>query len=163
MGGEDVIGIDIRVRPGESLDHFARWTDSTVETIADFNELEVTAPLYPGMGLMLPLDESQRATLEQARNADIEQRLARFIDQRGGLAAIAAHQVTTGETGWDIARKTAGVPVWVLAAFNTDKDLGRLAAGDILYLPVMGTTLGERFDAAAAEVTSGDDESSDWE
>ena len=64
MDGEDITGIDIRVRPGESLDHFARWTQSTVETIAHFNEMEVTDPLYPGMGMMLPMDESQRPTLE---------------------------------------------------------------------------------------------------
>jgi len=163
-GGDDmVMAIDIRVRPGESLDHFARWAGVTVEDIASFNEMNVTDPLYPGMGLMLPMEESQRGALETARNADVEQRLARFIDRKGGLAGIAAHQVRTGETGWDIARDVAGVPVWVLAAFNAEKDLGRLSVGETLYLPVMGSTLGERFDAAAAEISGVDDESVGWE
>ena len=112
---------------------------------------------------MIPFDEHRRPALETARSADVEQRLARFMDQKGGLAGIAAHQVRTGETGWDIARRQAGVPVWVLAAFNVDKDLGRLSVGETLYLPIMGEQLGQAFDAAAAQVIQMDDESADWE
>ena len=163
MGQDHQMVIDVRVRPGESLDHFARWVGTTVEQIAAINEMEVTAPLYPGMSLMLPLDDHLRPSLEAARNADVELRLSRFIDRKGGLAGIAAHQVRTGETGWDIARKEAGVPVWVLSAFNADKDLGRLSVGDTLYLPIMGEKLGQEFDAAASEATIIDDETPEWE
>ena len=53
--------------------------------------------------------------------------------------------------------------MWVLAAFNVDKDLGRLSVGETLYLPIMGEQLGQAFDAAAAQVIQMDDESADWE
>jgi hypothetical protein len=155
--------IDVRVRPGESLHHFAQWANTTVEQIADFNEMDVTDPTYPGMALMLPMGEDQRAQLETIRNTDVEQRLARYLDRKGGLAGIAAHKVRTGETGWDIAKTKASVPMWVLAAFNTNKNLSHLSVGDTLYLPILGTTLSTQFDAAAAEITGADDESIGWE
>lgn len=155
--------IDVRVRPGESLHHFARWANTNVEHIADLNEMDVTDPIYPGMALMLPMGEDQRAQLETTRNTDGEQRLGRYLDRNGGLAGIATHKVRNGETGWDIAKTKAGVPMWVLAAFNANKNLSHLTEGDTLYLPVLGTTLKAQFDAAAAEITGADDESIGWE
>jgi len=159
---EGPIAIDIRVRSGESLDHFARWTESTVETLAALNDIDVRERLYPGQALLLPIDESELDALEGARVADAEARLARYITKRGGLAGVAAHQVKTGETGWQIARREASVPLWVLAAFNTRIDLDELKSGDTIYLPVMGETLGQRFDAQAeASVESMADKNED--
>ncbi len=145
-------GVDIRVRAGETLDHFARWTHSTVEELAVLNEIELRTPLLPGQALLLPLTGPQMDAFEATRTEDAEAKLARFISARGGLAGIAAHEVRSGETGWGIAKKEAQVPLWVLGAFNASRDMDTLRAGDTVYLPILGQTLGERFDAAAAAV-----------
>ncbi len=142
-------GIDIRVRAGETLDHFARWSDSTVEELAVANEIEVQTPLVPGQALLLPLYSSDLDSFEKERKADAEARLARYISSHGGLAGIAAHEVKRGETGWRIAKREAKVPLWVLGAFNTSVNMDSLRAGDTLYIPVLGEALGAQFDAQA--------------
>jgi hypothetical protein len=148
-GWDPDLEIDVRVRAGETLDQFARWTDSSVQELADLNGLKIQDSLLPGQGLILILDESELDALEEARTQDAEAKLARFIVEQGGLAGIAAHQVKRGETAWQISKQQAHVPLWVLSAFNTDVDMDTLHSGDTLYLPVMGQTLGARFDAQA--------------
>lgn len=154
-GMDPELQVDIRVRAGETLDHFARWTESTVEGLAALNEIPVQAPLLPGQALILPIDESELDGVEKKRVEDAEAKLARYIAKRGGLAGIAAHEVKTGETAWYISKREAKVPVWVLSAFNTKVDMDALRAGDTIYLPVMGQTLGERFDAQAEATVGG--------
>ncbi len=146
-GADNYSEIDIRVRAGETLDHFARWSESTVEEIAALNEITVRSQLVPGQALILPIEESDLDALEKKRVEDAEAKLARYISKRGGLAGIAAHEVKTGETAWHISKRQAKVPLWVLSAFNTKADMDALRAGDTIYLPIMGQTLGERFDA----------------
>lgn len=139
--------VDVRVRAGETLGHFARWASTTVDELAILNELDPAEALVPGQALLLPIYEEELAAVEGARVADAEAKLARYIAGNGGLAAIAAHEVKRGETGWDIARKQAQVPMWVLASFNTKVEMDALQPGDTLYLPVLGQTLSDRFDA----------------
>jgi LysM repeat protein len=141
--------VDIRVRAGETLDQFARWANSSVEELADLNGIEVRGILVPGQALMLPIEGSDLDALEEERVADAEAKLARFIAKRGGLAGIAAHEVRAGDSAWAISKREAMVPLWVLSAFNTKVDMEALKPGDTIYLPVMGQTLGARFDAQA--------------
>jgi LysM repeat protein len=141
--------VDIRVRAGETLDQFARWSESSVEELADLNGIEIRDILVPGQALMLPIEGSELDALEVKRVADAEAKLARFIAKRGGLAGIAAHEVRAGDSAWAISKREAMVPLWVLSAFNTKVDMEALKPGDTIYLPVMGETLGARFDAQA--------------
>jgi len=154
-GGDYPPQVDIRVRAGETLDHFARWSNSTVEELAEINEIKVRGSLLPGQALILPIEESDLEAFEAKRVADAEAKLARYISKRGGLAGIAAHEVRTGQTAWHISKREAKVPLWVLAAFNTKVNMDALKAGDTIYLPVMGQTLGDRFDAQAEATVGG--------
>jgi LysM repeat protein len=141
--------VDIRVRAGETLDQFARWSESSVEELADLNGIDIRGILVPGQALILPVAGSDLDVLEAKRVADAEAKLARFIAKRGGLAGIAAHEVVAGDSAWAISKREALVPLWVLSAFNTKMDMEALKPGDTIYLPVMGETLGARFDAQA--------------
>ena len=63
--------------------------------------------------------------------------MERYLSANGGLAGIEGYTVRTGDTAWAIAKEIAGVPSWVLAAFNSDTSLDRLSVGATLYLPIM--------------------------
>ncbi|MGB0639963.1 MAG: LysM peptidoglycan-binding domain-containing protein [Myxococcota bacterium] len=123
------------IRTGETLDAFARWTQTTAEEIASLNGMGVREPLIPGQTLLVPMSDTE--SFAAAREGAFERRIDRFLSRRGGLAGIEGYTVVTGDTAWDIARDIADVPTWILAAFNPDRSLDHLQVGDTLYLPVM--------------------------
>lgn len=125
----------VTVRAGESLDRLSRWSDASVEEIAALNAIEITAPLVPGQILAIPI--ADRESFESSRNGALELRLERYLAANGGLAGIEGYTVRTGDTAWAIAKEIAGVPSWVLAAFNGDASLDHLSVGATIYLPIM--------------------------
>ena len=127
--------VPVTVRSGESLDRLSRWSAASVEEIAARNALEITAPLVPGQVLQIPI--ADREAFEASRNGALESRLERYLASNGGLAGIEGYTVRTGDTAWAIAKHIAGVPAWVLAAFNAGESLDHLSVGSTLYLPIM--------------------------
>jgi len=144
-GGPSELEIDqmpeIHVRTGESLALISDWSDVSIEDLALINEIGITDDLLPGQCLHIPLEKEEVAALEGERIAFSNRRLERYIAKRGGLVGMATHQVRTGETAWGISRTQAGMPTWVLSAYNADRDLDRLGVGDTLYIPVLGDTM----------------------
>ena len=132
--GEDAFTA-VTVRSGESLDRLSRWSAATVEAIAARNALEITATLVPGQVLQIPI--ADREAFEASRSGALESRLERYLAANGGLAGIEGYTVRTGDTAWAIAKHVAGVPAWVLAAFNAGESLDHLSVGATLYLPIM--------------------------
>ena len=133
LGGDAFIAVIVRA--GESLDRLSRWSAASVEEIAARNALEITAPLVPGQVIQIPI--ADREAFEASRNGALENRLERYLASNGGLAGIEGYTVRTGDTAWAIAKHIAGVPAWVLAAFNAGESLDHLSVGSTLYLPIM--------------------------
>ena len=125
----------VTVRAGESLDRLSQWSSASVEAIAARNALEIAAPLVPGQVLQIPI--ADREAFEASRSGALESRLERYLAANGGLAGIEGYTVRTGDTAWAIAKHVAGVPAWVLAAFNAGESLDHLSVGATLYLPIM--------------------------
>ena len=143
----------IEVRSGENLVLLARWAGSSVEAIAELNGLDVSEPLFPGQGLLIPSgDLLADEALARAREDFSTERLNRYLERRGGLLAVEEHRVRTGETAWGIAHRQRGIPSWVLAAYNADSDLDHLSIGDTLRLPVLADTVA---DAELGEESAG--------
>ncbi len=146
--------VAVLVRPGESLVLISRWSGLSVEEIASRNDLEVTAPVYPGQSLILDVGEAQSDGFASARQAFQDERLERYLDRHGGLVGVSPHVVETGETAWRVAKDNE-LPVWVLSAFNSGTDLDRLGIGAKLYVPVVGSSL------AMNEMGEAEDEASE--
>jgi LysM repeat protein len=136
--GEGERAIDVRI--GESLVLLSRWSGLSVEAIAERNCLEVSALVYPGQALILPVGESDGEAFASARTTFQDDRLERYLDRHGGLVGVSPHVVETGETAWNVAKDNA-LPLWVLAAFNRSSDLDRIGIGEKLHVPVVGSTL----------------------
>jgi LysM repeat protein len=130
--GQDEGFVRISVRHGETLEQLARLSGTVPETLASLNHIDVKATLKAGDELVVPEAE----TFDARRAEQLDERLFRFAERRGGLVGMGERSVATGETAWGIARDEQ-VPLWVLAGFNPGTTLDRLAVGDKLHVPML--------------------------
>lgn len=136
-------GVEITIRPGENLVGLASVADLPVEMLVDANGLDPLSPLTPGETLRVPLSGEAGAVFLEARDFARADRLDHYLAGRGGLLGVETHVVRTGETAWGIARHQAGVPTWVLSAFNPDTNLDMLGIGQRVKVPVFGDSVAE--------------------
>ena len=146
-------GVSITVRAGENLVGIAGVAGISVEELVEANGLDARDPLQPGQTLRVPLRGDRAHAFAEARDFARADRLDRYVMGRGGLVGVEAHAVRTGETAWGIAREQAGVPVWVLSAFNPDTSLDALGIGQRVKVPVFADSVA----AAEPEAAPGSD------
>jgi LysM repeat protein len=145
----------VKVRHGENLVSIADLADTTVDVIADMNQLDDFDSLAVGQEIYVPIPASDGGTMSDAyvhgfeeRRAEArQQRVDRFEQSRGGLAEMRSHRVKTGESAWGLATGDFGVPLWVLSHYNPDVDLGRLRIGQELHYPMLQSALNTERDA----------------
>ena len=131
------------LRRGETLAHFARWSDLPVEDIATWSGLELTGSYHVGTEVFLPITGEQLSQVESARAQHREARVDGYLAMRGGSVGNDFYAVRTGDTAWDIARHSQDIPVWLLEAYNPSVDLDRLRPGDELMVPVLADTVAD--------------------
>ncbi len=129
------------VRRGETLAHFARWAELPVETVAEASGLSLADSLDVGDTVVVPGDGDVRSKVEEARQRHHRRRAEAYLASRGGSVGTSFHTVRTGETGWSVATRELGVPVWLLEAYNPAVDLERLRPGEQLLYPVVADTV----------------------
>ncbi len=129
------------VRRGESLAHFARWAELPVETVAEASGVSLSAALQVGEAVVIPGDGAVRGKVEQARQRHHQVRAKAYLSTRGGAVGTAFHTVRTGETGWSVATRELGLPVWLVEAYNPAVNLDRLRPGEQLLYPVVSDTV----------------------
>ena len=142
-----VEGVEITVRTGENLVGIASVAGVSVEAIVEANGLDARDPLHPGQTLLIPLAGDLAHAFAEARDFARADRLDRYVSGRGGLVGVESHAVRTGETAWAIAKEQAGVPVWVLSAFNPDTSLDSLGIGQRVKVPVFADSVAAVEDA----------------
>ena len=131
----------VTVRRGESLAHFARWSGLPVEAIAEASGRSLSSPLDVGETLVIPGDAAIRSSVEQARQRHHQVRAEAYLETRGGTVGTAFHTVRTGETGWHVATRELGLPVWLVEAYNPSTDLDALRPGQQLMYPIVADTV----------------------
>lgn len=149
----EIEGVEITVRTGETLVGLSSVAGVSVEAIVDANAIDARDPLHPGQELLIPLSGDLAHAFTEARDFARADRLDRYVAGRGGLVGVESYSVRTGETAWGISREQAGVPVWVLAAFNSGTSLDSLGIGQRVKVPVFADSV-----AAADEPMDGDGE-----
>ena len=134
----------LRVRHGESLYDLARWTRVTIEDLETLNDIDLHTPLKAGQRLEVALTTDEISHFEARRSKFHDRRRARYLKRRGGLVEVKAHRIRTGESLWSLARANGRIPMWLVAAYNEDRNLDRLAIGDTVQIPVVGDTVAAR-------------------
>jgi len=138
------------VRRGESLAHFARWAELPVEAVAEASGVSLSSALQVGEAVVIPGDGAVRAKVEQARQRHHRVRAEAYLATRGGAVGTSFHTVRTGETGWSVATRELGLPVWLVEAYNPAVNLERLRPGEQLLYPVVSDTVAALDDDAAS-------------
>jgi len=146
-------GVLITVRAGENLVGIAGVAGISVEDLVQANGIDARHALQPGQQLRVPLSEDLAHAFAEARDFARADRLDRYMAGRGGLVGVESHAVRTGETAWGIAREQAGVPVWVLSAFNPDTGLDSLGIGQRVKVPVFADSVASVDEAASEDET----------
>ena len=131
--GEPIV--TYHLRRGESLAHFARWSDLPVEIIAEASEQPLDAALPVGTVVRVPASPDRRSRIEASRDAHHERRTEGYLASRGGAVDTEFYVVRTGDSGWGIAKRH-GLPVWLVEAFNPSLDFEGLRPGQAVMLPV---------------------------
>lgn len=137
------------LRRGETLAHFARWSELPVEEIAEISDLALDGHYPVGTVVDLPLSGEQLASFVARRDAHQTERVSAYLASRGGSVEEEVYSVRTGDSAWGIARQAGGVPVWLLESYNPDVDLERLKPGDKLTIPVLADVVVDAEDAGA--------------
>lgn len=139
----------VQVRHGENLVAIAELADTSVDEIAELNQLDDFDSLSVGQEIYVPIPEDEGGVLSDAfivtfderREQALADRVDRFQTREGGLAEMRTHRVATGENAWTLATAEFGVPLWVLAHYNPDVDLERLRIGQSLQYPMLQSAM----------------------
>lgn len=130
------------LRRGETLAHFARWSEIPVEDIAQSSELDLEGDYAVGTEISLVLSPDERSMVEMRRDTHHQVRAENYLASRGA-AGTDFYTVKSGDSAWTIARDREGMPVWLLESLNPSVDLDRLRPGDSLLVPVFNDIVAE--------------------
>jgi len=131
-----------RLRRGETLAHFARWSGIPVEDIAQSSALDLDGAYAVGTEVVLPVGEEVRAQVQTRRDTHHRVRAENYLASRGA-SGTEFYSVKTGDSAWTIARDRHGMPVWLLESLNPSADLDRLRPGANLLVPVFNDIVAE--------------------
>jgi hypothetical protein len=132
--------ITYQLRRGETLAHFARWSELPLETIAEASGLSPLDDTLPvGTPIRVPLDEDGRARVETRRDEHRFRRAEGWLATHGGEVGTEFYKVRTGDSAWTIAKDHGEMPVWVIESYNPALNLERLRPGQELMLPLVAS------------------------
>lgn len=157
----------VQIRHGENLVAIADLAGTSVDEIADLNQLDDFDSLFVGQEIYIPIPEDEGGvnsdafvvSFDEAREEALAERVDRFQTREGGLAEVRTHRVATGENAWTLATAEFGVPLWVLAHYNPEVDLERLRIGQQLQYPMLQSAMNTQTDPVLerSELAKSDD------
>jgi membrane-bound lytic murein transglycosylase D len=124
----------IEVQPDETLGHYAEWLEVSARALRRLNGIQSSRSLKLGQQLRLDFSRVASASFEERRRSHHRQIQTRFYgDWR--VAGTREYVLRPGDSLWALSSGKAGVPVWLLRAFNPDVDFARLQAGQRVTIP----------------------------
>jgi membrane-bound lytic murein transglycosylase D len=125
----------IIVDGGETLGHYAEWLEVPAARLRALNRLRPGRSLRVGQRLVLDFSRVRPETFLQRR---IEYHKGIEEDFFGSyrVTGTVEHRLRAGENLWVLSHRVYSVPTWLIQRYNPDVDLGRLAPGTKLVIPV---------------------------
>jgi membrane-bound lytic murein transglycosylase D len=126
----------ILVEPEETLGHFATWLEVPTQRLREINGLRYAQEIQIGQRIRLTF---QRVSAEEFYHLRLEHK--RSIEEdffsTYKVDTTQVHIVDRGQNIWMISNDIYQLPMWLIAKYNTDRDLTRLQKGDQLVIPVV--------------------------
>jgi len=126
----------ILVEPEETLGHYATWLEVPTQRLREINGLRYAQEIQIGQRIRLTF---QRVSAEEFYHRRLEHK--RSIEEdfftTYKVDTTQVHTVDRGQNIWMISNDIYQLPMWLIAKYNTDRDLTRLQKGDQLVIPVV--------------------------
>jgi membrane-bound lytic murein transglycosylase D len=116
------------------LGHFADWTQVDAQTLRALNKLHKNAMVVQGRKLKLDLSRVSAAQFVEARR-EYHRRLQETYFASHRIAGTETYAVKHGDSLWTIAQQHADLPLWLMAQYNPDVNLGDMRPGTTITLP----------------------------
>jgi membrane-bound lytic murein transglycosylase D len=124
------------VEAEETLGHYATWLEVPTQRLREINGLRYAQEIQIGQRIRLTF---QRVSAREFYHRRLEYR--RSIEEdfftTFKVDTTQVHTVARGQNIWMISNDIYQLPMWLIAKYNSDRDLTRLNKGDQLVIPVV--------------------------
>jgi membrane-bound lytic murein transglycosylase D len=127
-------GDTVVVQAGETLGHFADWTQVDSQSLRKLNRLHQSAQVTVGHKIKLDLSKVPAAQFVAART-EYHHHMQEAFFAAHRIAGTENYTVKRGESLWTVALQHGDLPIWLVAQYNPDVDFHDLKPGTTIALP----------------------------
>ena len=126
----------VTVYPEETLGHYADWLNIPTWKLRLLNRLQYGQAIQAGQHITLDFSRSTKQNFQKKR-LDFHENVVHSYLNTYTIDDSIEYKIRPGDTLWNVARTRFDIPVWLVYAFNTDKNLARIQPGELLKIPVV--------------------------
>jgi len=126
----------LTVYPDETLGHYADWLKIPTWRLRLINKLKYGQRIKTGQRIKLVFSRISKKDFEKKR-MDYHRSLINKYFYSYAVQDSFFYKIKPGDTLWNVANKRFEVPVWLVLAFNPEKNLSKIRPGDVLKIPVV--------------------------
>ncbi|MBN1351530.1 transglycosylase SLT domain-containing protein [candidate division KSB1 bacterium] len=126
----------VRVRPNETLGHFADWLEIPTQNLRKINGLKY--------GQDIQINDQIRLIFANVAWEDFHRRREEYhksieedFFEHFKIENVLIHSMKEGENVWYLCKQVYEIPYWLLLKYNAHIDLKRLKVGDEIIIPVL--------------------------
>ena len=122
------------VQAGETLGHFADWSQVNSADLRALNKLHKNAMVTQGKKIKLDLSHVGAAQFIAARR-EYHHHLQESFFASHRIAGTETYALKHGDSLWTIALQKNDLPVWLVAQYNPDVNFNDMRPGTTITLP----------------------------
>jgi len=122
------------VQAGETLGHFADWTQTSLQRLREMNRLHKNGMVTVGKKIKLDLSRVTAAQFVAARR-EYHHHVQEEFFATHRIAGTETYAVKRGDSIWTISQQRSDLPAWLVAQYNPDVNFGDIRPGTSITLP----------------------------
>lgn len=126
----------IEVDYDETLSHYAEWSRLTVSEIAKLNKKNKRSYLKVHSKIKVPFRNISPDLFEERRQ-EYHKAIQEDFFNNFQVDKVLVRNIKKGETIWKICNDIYSIPFWLLATYNSEKDIYSIPIGELITIPVI--------------------------